>query len=296
MRRFNLTLSMALGLSLFAISAPARGADPTAGDCLAANNNAIELRNHHKLRAARGRLLLCAAASCPKDIRKECIRQVDEMGSAIPTVIFEAKDGAGNDLGAVQVTMDGEPFAPRLDGTALPVDPGEHTFAFETAGQPTLVKQLVVREAEKDWRESVTFGAPALSVCPSGTERAEASGPCVSSAVQPADGLGTQRVLAIVAGAVGVVGVGAGSIFGLQAMSKRSEAYAACPRDCGDQNGVNLWNDARSAAQFSDIAFVVGGVALVGGAVLWWTARPAAAGVTTEVGFGPGSVQLKGVW
>jgi hypothetical protein len=51
------------------------------------------------------------------------LRRVDEINAAIPTVIFEAKDGAGGDLSAVRVTMDGEVLAERLEGTALSINP-----------------------------------------------------------------------------------------------------------------------------------------------------------------------------
>lgn len=33
----------------------------------------------------------------------------------MPSLVFEAKDRAGNDLGAVRVTMDGQPLAEKLD-------------------------------------------------------------------------------------------------------------------------------------------------------------------------------------
>jgi hypothetical protein len=139
----------------------ARAADPTTADCLAANNSAIDLRNDHKLRAARNQLLVCAASSCPADIRKECLRKVDEINAQIPTVTFEAKEAAsGKDLAAVKVTLDGQPLADRLEGTALSVDPGEHIFTFETEGQAPVTKQLVIIEAQKDRRETIVLGTP----------------------------------------------------------------------------------------------------------------------------------------
>jgi hypothetical protein len=88
-----------------------------------------------------------------------------------------------------------------------------------------------------------------------------------------------------------------GSVFGLMAASKKNDAQNACPNDCADQNGVNLWSDAKTEARVSDIAFIVGGVGIVGGASLWFTAKPqSGSGPSAQVGLGPGSVQLKGVW
>ena len=124
------------------------------------------MRNHHKLRDARAQLLICSAASCPGDVRDECIRRVGEVNVAMPTIVFEPKDAASSDLSAVKVTMDGAPLAERLEGTALSIDPGEHTFTFDTPGQPPIQKQFVIREGEKDRRERITFGAAVAAVAP----------------------------------------------------------------------------------------------------------------------------------
>jgi hypothetical protein len=272
---------------LLLVPVPARAADATTADCLAANNSSIDLRNDHKLRAARGELLICAVASCPTDIRKECLRRLDEVNAQVPTITFETKDASGQDLSAVKVTMDGQPLADRLEGTALSIDPGEHIFTFEAAGQPAVRRQFVILEAQKDRRESITFGEPTRILEP------------LEPPPQPASpqGLGTQKILAVVAGGVGVVGLGVGSVFGLMAVSKKNDAQNACPNDCADQNGVNLWSHAKTAAQVSDIAFIVGGVGMVGGTSLWFTAKPQSGrGPSAQVGLGPGSVQLKGVW
>ena len=81
------------------------------------------------------------------------------------------------------------------------------------------------------------------------------------------------------------------------AISERNNARSVCPDECADQNDANLWSNAKTTAQISDVAFVVGGVGLASGAVLWFTAKPRVAnGPSARVGFGPGSVQLRGVW
>src|SRR5438105_11962894 len=88
--------------------ATARADDPTTADCLGASEASLKLGNEHKLRAERAQLLVCATATCPADIRKECLARVDEVNAQIPTVVFSAKDPSGADLSAVKVTMDGE--------------------------------------------------------------------------------------------------------------------------------------------------------------------------------------------
>lgn len=269
-------------LALALLSAPV-WADATKEQCADADVKAQDLRRDGRLSAAREELRLCAAQSCPPIVRDDCTKRLDDLEKAQPTIIFEARDGAGNDLGAVKVTVDGQPFADRLAGAPLPVDPGEHTFTFEVAGQPPLQKKLVVRENEQGRRESVVLG-PAPAQSPAASPERPSSGPVA------------QKILAVVAGGIGVVGVGVGSAFGLIAMSKKNDAQKVCPDLCKDSSGVSQWSDAKSAGNVSTVAFVVGGVALAAGAVLWLTAPSSTPGPSARVGVGPGVLQVAGVW
>ena len=264
------------------VCVPARAAAPSTSECLAASEASIKAGNEHKLRAERQQLIVCAASSCPTEIRKECTRRVDEVNAAIPTLVFEAKDPAGNDLADVKVTMDGEVLAEHLDGSALSVDPGEHTFTFETAGQPSVEKQLVVREADKERHEPVQFGTPL------GPEQQPGPDHGTAGTQSGSHGLSTQKIVAIVVGGVGVAGLGVGGAFGMIAISKKNDAQKICPQDCVDTAGTKAWSDAKTAGNISTIAFIAGGVALAGGAVLWFTA-PA----KTEVGLGPASIRFR---
>src|SRR5579859_6567689 len=103
------TLAAATVAAAVACSAKTvRAADPTTADCIAATEASAKSGNEHRLRAERSQLLVCAAPTCPSDVRKECLRRVDEVNVQIPTVVFNAKDASGDDLGAVKVTMDSE--------------------------------------------------------------------------------------------------------------------------------------------------------------------------------------------
>jgi hypothetical protein len=301
------TVSLAAVVASLVLTAPtvSHAADPTTLDCLGANDSSISLRNEHKLRAAREKILVCAAASCPADVRNECMRRVAEVNAAIPTIVFEAKDATGRDLSAVKVSMDGQPLAEKLAGTSLSIDPGEHSFTFEAAGQEKVQKQFVINEGEKGRRERITFGAtetatktpaaPPQTTAPEMTAT-QTTTPQPASDLPPSGGrpgLGPQKIAAIVAAGVGVVGVGIGTVFGLQAMSKRSDASSVCPDQCADQNGIDRWKSAKTAGNVSTVAFIVGGVGLAAGAALWFTAKPSA---STQVGIGPGSIELKGSW
>ncbi|HEV3192317.1 MAG TPA: hypothetical protein VGY54_17520 [Polyangiaceae bacterium] len=298
-------LGWVVAVAIVLTSARAHAADPTTVDCLAANEGAIALRGKHELRGARAQSLVCAAATCPTDIRTECTRRVAELNAAIPTIVFEVKDSSGSDVSAVQVTMDGKPLVDRLEGTALSIDPGEHAFGFAASGQPVVEKRFVIREGEKDRRERIALGAmasaPVTAAPPLATAGPLTQGtPSASGApgAETSHGLGTQKILGLVAMGAGVVGVGLGTVFGLQSMSKHDDAQKACPNtQCTTQDGVALWNDARSAGDLSTIFFAVGGVGLAGGAVLWFTAKSESADApSAQVGLGPGTIQLRGAW
>jgi hypothetical protein len=82
----------------------------------------------------------------------------EQISTAIPTIVFEIKDAAGNDVSGVKVAMDGQVLTERYEGSALAVDPGEHVFRFEAPGQMAVQKKYVIVEAVKERRELVQVG------------------------------------------------------------------------------------------------------------------------------------------
>lgn len=176
----------AVVLSLAAVAvatfaATARAADPTASECIAANDSAVKSRDAGKLLDSRDAFVTCASPKCPASVRAECEKSLEQVNQALPTVVFEPKDVAGNDvLSPVKVSMDGKTVSDKLDGRAIPVDPGTHEFTFETSGQAPVKKTLMIHEAEKDRHEVIAFGgagggAPAATPPP-----AQASAPAPS--------------------------------------------------------------------------------------------------------------------
>jgi hypothetical protein len=284
-----------IAASLVLFAPPAR-ADPTKAQCLDAHVKAQDLRRDGKLAAAREKLRVCASASCPSIVRDDCTKRQDEIDTAQPTIVFEAKDGAGNDLVAVRVTMDGAPLSDRLGGIPLAIDPGDHTFVFEVPGQPPVTRQFVLREHEQGRHEAIVLGPAPAS--PRATTPPPAPVAATSSAPPTRAAPSTQKVLGLVAVGLGVVGLGVGGVFGVLAMSKKSDAQSACPNLCSDQGGVDKWNDAVTAGNVSTAAFIAGGVLVAAGAVLWITAPSSSTGDGPSVGLGmaPGGMQVTGRW
>jgi hypothetical protein len=151
------TAPVAAPVAVASPSPPASG-DVTKDQCVDANTKAQSLRRSSKLVATRAQLAICADPHCPAVVRDDCTQRLDDLERVQPTIVFDAKDGAGNDLSEVRVSMDGKPLVGRLDGTAVAVDPGPHAFTFEVSGQPSVTKGFVLKEGEKLRRERVVIG------------------------------------------------------------------------------------------------------------------------------------------
>ena len=154
----------AVVLALVCVVTDARADDPTKEQCFSANETAQSLRQAGKFEPARTQLLICIAKSCSVAVRDDCNERLNDLVKATPTIVFTAKGAGDADLLAVKVTMDGAPLADSLDGTALTVEPGEHTFEFTTDGYAAVSKKLVVREGVKGRQETIAFGSSAIPV------------------------------------------------------------------------------------------------------------------------------------
>jgi hypothetical protein len=237
----------------------------------------IRLDNEHRLRAERTQLLVCASASCPVDVRNECVHRVDEVNSAIPTIIFGARDGEGNDLSAVRVIMDTEVLTDRLQGLAIPIDPGAHTFIFETALQQSVWKSFVILQGQKNRTEVITFSAVPRPPSADGASRSRALETLITPPPPARDTGATftpRQKWATGLAVIGVVGLGLGTGFGWRARIDRDDARELCPGTCTDQRGVDRWHEAKRAGNFATAAFVAGGIGVAAATLLWLTATP----------------------
>ncbi len=155
-----------VALAFVCTGLPARAADRSEKQiCSKAYVQGQRLRNKHHLVEANKQFLVCARDACPAVLRKDCVQWSVEALKAIPTVVVEASDARGRDLVDVHVTLDGQSFVDRIDGRAKAVDPGVHTFTFETAGTSPISRRVVIHEAEQNRHLHVIFplGKPAPS-------------------------------------------------------------------------------------------------------------------------------------
>lgn len=177
----------------------------------------------------------------------------------------------------LRVTRDGTGVGSAEWGTPLPLDPGAHRVEAVAPGKKTWSTAVTVKRQSST---EVTIApledaSPAAAVAVPPPPLSPVVGPTPAPPV--AGSGGGQRVLGLVVGGIGVVGLGLGAAFGLESISRWSSARSACPGlTCAPGSaattGQQASNDAKSAADISTVAFIAGGVALAAGAVIFFTA------------------------
>jgi hypothetical protein len=208
-----------------------------------------------------------AAALARRDGRADRLasaeRKVHELEPRVPRVVLRsnaAADGLTIRLGAVAVGSGAL-------GSAIPVDPGEYHVIATAPGRLSWDTTVTIGEGET--REVVV---PELPQSP----ESAASTPAVRegahlrpqpierrlplSAPHPSvDARAPSSIVPWVVGASGVVSLGIGSVFGVRAFSRYSDANQACPShaDC-DENAMGAWREAKTSAWVANIAFAAG--------------------------------------
>jgi hypothetical protein len=142
------------GLALLA-AVPARSETSRASSkedpaCTTAYAGAQEREQSGHLIAARDLWLACAKPSCGNFLHQECSVRYSQLNSDIPSIVPLASDASGAPLLDVEVKVDGEPFATKLDGRALPIDPGLHEFAFSNAGGVFAKQSVMVVQGQRN--------------------------------------------------------------------------------------------------------------------------------------------------
>jgi hypothetical protein len=140
--------------SLFA--APRAFAD--AKQCVAQNNDGVQLRDEHHLLAAREAYRACVAEKeCPELVRGECDAALADIKTAIPTLLVAVLDQDQHDISGATLTLDGEPVA--LDGSSIEVDPGKHELIAKS-GELSSRLQVLAIESDLNRRVEIVLQPP----------------------------------------------------------------------------------------------------------------------------------------
>jgi hypothetical protein len=297
----GIVLGLIIPTLLMVTGTPAFADDKAA--CLDAASKGQRLRDQHKLVEAREQLRVCAAAGCPGVVQTDCAGWLADVEKALPSVVVTAKDGAGADLIDVKVSVDGQPLVSKLDGQAVPMNAGPHTFHFESAAGASVDRQVLVREGAKNQTVAVVLvkvATPVTAAQPptnAGAEPQQPESPAPSPESSPPSGSAWKTVGFVVGGA-GIVGLGLATVFGLVAVNDKNNAHCNSSNVCdpGTTSGI------KSAALASDVGWIAGGVLLAGGAglVLFGPSGTNEAGATARVmpimTLGGGGLAVGGAW
>ena len=264
--------SYALSGAILLGASPVRADGPSKVDCVVANETGQTLVQSGKRLEAERTLATCMAASCPAPVREDCAQRLAEIGRTVPSIEFDLKDSAGHAVRGARVAMDGKPLpGDALDGKPLRLDAGEHRFLFEAEGLSPIEEVFVLREGEKNRKETIVFAtvsdrmptAPPVGVAERRTTK------------PPPSPLATVPTLAYVAAGAGVAGLAFGIGVGIAASSKNAALESECPGGrcpAGAQNDIDTF---RTLRDWSTAGYVVAAAGLAAGVILWVAAPKA---------------------
>ena len=137
----------ALGVALCLCAKPGSSEDKGKAErraCAATYKSALQVEQAGRLRQAKDLPLSCAKATCGAHVKQLCTTRYAQLESDIPSVVPLVSDENGEPRVDVQVTIDNELLTSRLDGRALPVDPGVHEFSFTADGAVVATQKVMI--------------------------------------------------------------------------------------------------------------------------------------------------------
>ena len=191
-------------------------------------------------------------------IEEEATKRVRDLEKKIPRLTIVLASGSPP---GTEVTRDGVVLGAVSLGVALPVDPGSHTVVARAPGRADGSKTVALSEGEST-RVEVTPGGPAATK----SDAAASSDALAKSNGASGRGGGGTSPLVWIGFGTAIAGVTIGSISGLLALERASNAKEACPENrCLDPGDIDRVEGGRTLGWISTISFAVAGVgALVG--------------------------------
>ena len=262
LQTFRLLALTPLLLPRLAVAQPsaAPSTNPSKADCAQAFEDAQRLRNASRYLDARREVLQCANPSCGVVLSEECGKIYSELQDITPSVVFAARDAAGDEIASASAEIDDDAGALALDGKPIPIDPGSHTFRFHADGFAPQSQSLVIRAGEK--LRPITVVLQPISTKPSATPTPASVAPSPRDTPRASVPLGVY-----VLGGVAAVGVGGFVGFRWSGSRDFEELARTCKPDCSSSSVDGV----RQKYLLSTISLALGGAAAVA-AVTWYIA------------------------
>jgi hypothetical protein len=226
--------------------------------CAAAYEESQVARSEGRLRAAQRELSSCIHAECPEFIRTDCARWLSEVEAALPSLVLTVNEH-GVEVADVAVEFDGELLLSRIEGRAVPVDPGRHVLTFRREGEKPASLAVVIREGEKNRRIVAEFAT-----------QTPASAPPTSSPA-PSQRRAEYGVWPHVLLGVGAAGVAGFATFGLLGVKAKHDLEQTCSPRCAD----GPIDAVHTKFVLADASLAVGVLALAASGYLFWSSSRA---------------------
>jgi len=230
-----------------------------------------------------------AAKAANQGAREKVARErARALEARLPKMIIEVPAPPAG----IEVKRDGVVVGAAAWGTAVPVDPGAHKILVTATGKERW-ETTVSASDNNTTRVTVPRDLPnaAMAAAPVQTTKPATVAPVTPAVTAPATPVrenenppqesfpepvvehsNPQRTVGWVVAGAGLVGLGVGAGFGINALQKRSQSNSHCNGDLCDGTGVKLRDDSIKSGNISTITSIGGGVALVGGIILLATA------------------------
>ena len=200
---------------------PCRAESNTKNQCIASYQQAQVSRQDGDLLKAQQELVSCAGAGCPDAMQADCSRWLEEVQTALPSVVFRALTPSGTDIADARIEVDAQPER-ALDGRSITLNPGKHQVTVRAPHFAPVTLQVQFVEGQKLRQQALTLQPI--------SDRPSASG---SKAQTAATGSSTaKRRFTVVQwlGASSAIAGGLGlTYFGLKARAGESDLGACSP-------------------------------------------------------------------
>ena len=163
-----------------------------------------------------------------RDREKASRAQVEKLRPLVPLLTLVLPDPAPK---GTAVKRDGVVLTETSLGVALPVDPGEHTIATQAPGAAEHVQRITIGlrdnmrvQLQIELPKAISSASPSVSSAPVSFNP---GGAAASTPPPPASGT-SAHTWTYLAGGIGVVGLGVGTVTGLMSMSKKKTVDSNC--------------------------------------------------------------------
>lgn len=238
-----------------------RAKSPSKTECVEAFEQAQRSRNASRLLEANRQVLTCSNPACGALLSEECGKMYGEIQVATPSVVFAARNSAGQEIAGASVRVDASEGALSLDGKPVAVDPGNHDFKFLAEGFEPQVQSVIIRTGER-FRPITAVLKPLARASASPRPDEPANG-----APRAGVPLGTY-----VLGGVAALGVGGFVGFRIWGSHDFDDLSNRCKPDCSSSSVDSV----RQKYLISTLSLAVGAAAAVGAVTVYLVAQPSA--------------------